>query len=124
MTEKSENKGPSLEQCIQKYIAVEEQLKILQEKSKPLREWKTKLTNYIAKRLEEREQDVVKLTETDELRLSEKREYSSLSFSYIEKCLSELIPDESQVEYVMDYLRDNRDVKISPELKKFSIKPK
>ena len=119
--------SPSLEQYAQKYIAVDDQLKLLQEKSKPLREWKVKLTNQIVKMMGEKKdrgtkenEDILEIPNNGgELRIYEKREYGSLTFTYIEKCLKELIPDESQVDFVMDYLRDHREVKYSYDLRRY-----
>ena len=51
------------------------------------------------------------------LRYHEKKEYSSVTFSYIEKCLHEMITETEQVKYVIQYLKDKREVKYIPELK-------
>jgi len=50
------------------------------------------------------------------LSIVEKKHYSSLSYSYLEKKLSQIIPDKAQIEYVMKYLKDNRDLKIRHEI--------
>lgn len=39
-----------------------------------------------------------------------------MSLSYLEKSLLELIPDKTQVAYVMKYLKDNRQVKTNHEI--------
>jgi hypothetical protein len=41
-----------------------------------------------------------------------------MSFGYIEKCLMDMIPEGDQVKYVIQYLKDNRDIKYVPELKR------
>jgi hypothetical protein len=55
------------------------------------------------------------------LKLQEKTEYSSLSFVYIESCLSELILDEEQVNFVMDYLREHREIKTIIDIRRKNI---
>ena len=47
-----------------------------------------------------------------------KKDYSSITFGYIERCLDELISDKNQVEYIIKYLKDNREVNVSNEIKR------
>ena len=53
-----------------------------------------------------------------ELRIHEKKEYSSITFGYLERCLAELIKNQTQVDYIMQYLKDNREITISNEVKR------
>ena len=107
--DKSENE---LEKYIQKWIAVDNQLVLLQEKTKTMKEWKKKLTDKICETLREKGLENCILEIPDgELKLQEKKEYSSLSFGYIEECLHELIPEEEQVFFVIDYLKQHREIK-------------
>jgi hypothetical protein len=55
------------------------------------------------------------------LRIFEKKEYTGLTFGYLEKCLGELIADKSQVEYIIKYLKDKREMNIVYELKRTYI---
>ena len=43
-----------------------------------------------------------------------------LTFRYLEKTLSEIIKNESQVKLMMEHIREKRSVKIVPEIKRFS----
>jgi hypothetical protein len=43
-----------------------------------------------------------------------------LTFKYLEKCLSEVIKNESQVKIILDHIKENRTFKIVPEIKRFS----
>ena len=52
-----------------------------------------------------------------ELKVVEKKEYSPLSYGYIEKKLEEIIPDKSHVEYIIQYLKDKREINITQELR-------
>lgn len=105
-----------IEMYMEKWIAVENQLSILQEKSKTMREWKKKLSEKITEYMQENQKNN-QTTEKGEWKLHEKTEYSTLSFSYVEECLRELIPEEDQVDFVMDYLRDHRESKIVVDVK-------
>jgi hypothetical protein len=119
MTDNSDN---SIQTYIQKWVAVDNQLLLLQEKTKKMREWKKKLTEKIKEELQEKgwENKILEIPD-GELKLQEKTEYSSLSFGYIEDCLSELIPDEEQVHFVMDYLREHREVKTVMDIRRKKI---
>ena len=57
-----------------------------------------------------------------ELRIYEKKEYKPLTFTYVEKCLNEIIKDTSQTEYIMKYLKDNRELNITQDIKRISTK--
>jgi hypothetical protein len=108
-----------LQNYIQKWVAVDNQLILLQEKTKKMREWKKKLTEKITGELQEKgwENKIFEIPD-GELKLQEKNEYSTLSFGYIEECLHELIPEEEQVDFVMNYLREHREVKTIMDIRR------
>lgn len=112
----------SLQKYIQKWVAVDNQLQLLQEKTKKMREWKKKLTEKISGDLHNKgwENKILEIP-NGELKLQEKTEYSSLSFGYIESCLSELILDEEQVNFIMDYLREHREIKTIIDIRRKNI---
>jgi len=108
-----------LQLYIQKWIAVDNQLQLLNEKTKKIRDWKKKLTEKISQMLEEKGwQNRILEIPDGELKLQEKNEYSTLSFGYIEECLQELMKDEDQIDFVMNYLRDHREVKTSIDIRR------
>jgi iron only hydrogenase large subunit-like protein len=108
----------SLEQCIQKWLLVDNQLQLLQEKTKTMREWKKKLTEKIIEK--GMENKIVSISDS-ELSLQDKKEYSSLSFGFIETCLNDIITDSEKVEYIMDYLREHREIKTVKEIRRKNI---
>ena len=115
----SQKEKPKFEDYVKKYIEVDNEIESLQEKLKTMRDWKRKLNGVIVKHLEEQKLTDHTLEVNDgTLRYYEKKEYSSMSFSYIEKCLHDMIPEQEQVKYVIQYLKDNRGVKVVPELKR------
>jgi hypothetical protein len=46
-----------------------------------------------------------------DLKVYEKKEYSPLTYSYIEECLEKIVTNKSQVEYILKYLKENREIK-------------
>ena len=107
---------------VQRWVLADTQLKQLTEKTKQMREVKTaananimlymKQTNYNGN---------IKISD-GELRIYEKKEYSPLTYSYIEKCLAKIIPDETHVEYIIQYLKENREVTTNQDIKRIPKK--
>lgn len=107
---------------VQRWVLADTQLKQLTEKIKQMREVKTaananimlymKQTNYNGN---------IKISD-GELRIYEKKEYSPLTYSYIEKCLAKIIPDETHVEYIIQYLKENREVTTNQDIKRIPKK--
>jgi len=112
----------SLDKYVQKWVLVDNQLQILQEKTKTMREWKKKLNEKIVEIMTEKEIEYKILSIPDgELSMQEKKEYSSLSFGFIAECLEEIISDREKVEDIIDYLREKREVKIIKEIRRKNI---
>lgn len=103
---------------VQKWVLVDSQLKVVNEKTKKMREMKNTLSDEICKYMNENNLNNKKIGITNgELRMVEKKDYSPLSYGYIEKKLQEIIPDTSHVEYIIHYLKDNREITLSQELR-------
>ena len=112
----------SLEKYVQKWVLVDNQIQLLQEKTKTMREWKHKLTDKIVEIMENKGiEDKVFEIPNGELFLQEKREYSTLSFGYIEDCLQTLIPDPEQANFVLNYLREHREIKIVKDIRRKNL---
>jgi hypothetical protein len=115
----------SLEKYVQKWVLVDNQIQLLQEKTKTMREWKHKLTDKIVEIMETKGiEDKVFEIPNGELFLQEKREYSTLSFGYVEDCLQKLIPDQEQADFVLNYLREHREIKIVKDIRRKNLLPK
>ena len=106
---------------IRKYVLIDDQLKIINEKTKQLREKKTILSNYICNYAENRNINKKIKISDGELKISEKKEYTPLSYSYLEECLSKIIKDSNKVNYIIEYLKENREVKITSDIKRTKI---
>lgn len=104
---------------IQKWVAAERQLRLVNEKTKELRDYKHQLTSDICSYISENNLTNTKIELSDgELRTFEKKDYSPLTFGYIEGCLADLIPDKSHVSYIMDHLRAKREIKTTTDLRR------
>ena len=104
---------------IQKWVILDSQLKIVSEKTKQMREMKSQLNSQICDYMNAHNMAQNKINISDgELRIHEKKEYSSITFGYIERCLAELIKDKAQVNYIMQYLKDNREISTCSDIKR------
>lgn len=103
---------------VQKWVLIDNHLKIVNEKTKKMREMKHTLSEDICKYMNENNLVNKKIGITNgELRVVEKKDYSPLSYGYVEKRLEEIIPDKSHVEYIIQYLKDNREITVSQEIR-------
>jgi hypothetical protein len=102
---------------VKKWAILDSQVKIVNEKTRKMRDMKHELSEKITKYMSETNNEKIKLSD-GEIRLYEKKEYSPLTFGYIEKTLANIIQDREQVEYVVQYLKENREITSSPEIKR------
>ena len=99
----------SLIENVQKWVLIDTQLKIINEKTKRLREMKNVTTKTICEYMKSQTTNQIGITD-GELRIYDKKEYSPLTFSYIESRLSEIIPEKDNVEYIIRYLKEKREI--------------
>jgi len=106
-------------QAVKKWVAFDNQLHILNVRIKEIRETRNTITQQIHQYAEDKNLDYPSIEISDgELILCEKREYSSLSFSYIERCLSNLIQEPVHVERILNTLRENRKCYLIPDIRR------
>jgi hypothetical protein len=104
---------------IQKWVILDKQLKLVNEKTKEIRENKHRLTNDICDYIHNKNMTHTKIEISDgELKMYEKKEYSPLTFTYIEESLAKILTDKSQVDYIIQFLKQNREVKSSVDIRR------
>ena len=103
---------------VKRWVAIDKQLKLIHEKTKELRQLKHSCGKGICNYLSENPNlnNVVGIT-GGELRVYQKKEYSPLTFTYIETCLGEIIPNPSHVEAILKYLKEHREITMSEDIK-------
>jgi seryl-tRNA synthetase len=111
----------SFENQIQQWVQIDNQLKQLNEKTRELREKRNELeeniTNYAS--TNNLSNSTIKISD-GKLKFSNTKIPEPLTFKYLEKTLSEVIKNPSQVELIMEHIKQKRNVKIVPEIKRFS----
>jgi hypothetical protein len=104
---------------IQRWVKLDNQIKNVNEKVKRAREVKNKLLENIVGYVESNKLESTKIEISDgELRFYEKREYQPITFTYIEESLGKLISDKKQVDCIMEYLRENREITVSTDIRR------
>lgn len=111
----------SFENKIQEWVQLDNQLKKLNEEIKKLRDQRnsieSNLTNYA--KTNNMADKTFKIN-NDKLKFVETKVPEPLTFKYLEKTLGEIIKNESQVGVIMEHIKQKRNIKIVPEIKRFS----
>jgi len=111
----------SFENQIKQWVQVDNQLKELNEKTKALREKRNLLENEITSYASSNNlsNSTVKISD-GRLKFANTRVPEPLTFKYLERTLAEVIKNEGQLKQIMDHLKQKREIKIVPEIKRFS----
>lgn len=99
-----------MEQTIQEWMKINQELQQLNERTKQLREKRTELDKRITDYSEERGAKVFKYGNI-KMKVVESKISESLTFKYLDKCLRDMIKNEDQVTQMLDYIKRKRDVK-------------
>jgi hypothetical protein len=104
---------------VRRWVLMDSQLKIINDKSKTIREEKHQLSSKICQHLENSGNAHRKIMIHDgDLKVYEKKDYSPLTFTFLEKHLGKIMTDPNQVEYVIQYLKEQREIKTTNDLKR------
>lgn len=111
----------SFENNIQKWVAVDNQLKTLNEKIKSLRETRNTLSDDITSYAEKNNLSNSTVNISDgKLKFVNTKVPAPLTFKFLEKTLGEVIRNEVQAKLIVDQIKDKREIKVVPEIKRFS----
>lgn len=104
---------------IKKWVVLDRQIKQLNEQIKQSRQMKCSITGDICNYMTHNSIQNKKIEINDgHLKFFEKKEYSPLTFAYVETCLSQVIKNPDQVEYIMKHIKENREVKTSVDIRR------
>ena len=110
----------SFEQHIQQWVSIDNQMKQLSDKMKELRDRKTVLNDAIFTQVEQSNLSNASVKISDgKIKFAQVKDTQQLTFKYLETCLNEIIKNEDQVNKIIDYIRNKREVKYVPEIKRF-----
>ena len=111
----------SFENKIQQWVQIDNQVKKLNDQVKQLREQRnsleTNLTSYV--KTNNITDTSIKIN-NDKIKFVDTKIPEPLTFKYLEKTLGEIINNETQVQAIMEHIKQKRTFKIVPEIKRFS----
>lgn len=111
----------SFENQIQQWVAIDNQLKILNEKVKDLRDKRHQLSENITQTASNNKMlDSTVQISDGKLRFVNTKVQQPLTFKYVEQSLGEIIKNDQQVKQIMDHLKKNRETKVVQEIKRYS----
>lgn len=112
----------SFEQNIQQWVLIDNQIRGLNDKLKELREKKNDLSENINHHIEQTNLTNATIKISDgQLKFVKIKETQPLTFKYLETCLSEIIKNEDQVQKIIEYIKNKREVKTVSEIKRLYI---
>jgi hypothetical protein len=104
---------------INDWVNIDNKLKYISEKVKPLREKKNELSREITEYYKTNNLDDKKINiNGNSLNIYEKKEYSALTYNYIEKCLGDIITDKKHIDYIISYLKEHREIKTVTDIRR------
>jgi len=111
----------SFENTVQKWVSIDNQIKIYNEKLKSLREEKSHLNEILFRQGTTNNllNNTIQISD-GKLKFVTTKISPPLTFKYVEKSLGEIIKNEDQVKRIMEYLKNHRDIKNVSEIKRFS----
>ena len=110
----------SFEQHIQQWVSIDNQMKQLSDKMKELRDKKNTLNDFIFNHVDNSNLSNTSVQISDgKIKFIKTKDTQQLTFKYLEICLSEIIKNEDQVNKIVDYVKNKREVKYVPEIKRF-----
>ena len=111
----------SFESQIQQWVSLDNQLKQINEKTKELREKRNNLEQNITTYANNNNLSnaIVQISD-GKIKFTNTKVAEPLTFKYLEKSLGEVIKNETQVKTIMEYIKQKRNVKVVPEIKRFS----
>lgn len=109
-----------LDKTIQNWVELDNELKKLNEKTKDIRTRKNDIEDKIMTYVEDNNMNngVVNITD-GKIKFCETKQTSPLTLGFLEKCLSEVIANQSQVKQIVDYIKSKRETKMVPEIKRY-----
>jgi hypothetical protein len=110
----------SFEENIKKWVALDNQLKTINEKTKQLRDEKNTLEEGIMGYVETNKLTNATVNISDgKLRFVTAKQTAPLTLKYVEECLLKTIGNQNQVIQIMKIIKESREVKYSADIKRY-----
>ena len=109
----------SFEKQVQDWVNVDNQIKTLGNKMKELREIKNNNEISILKYIETNKLNKATINISDGiLKFTDTKQVAPLTLKYVKECLEKCIKNTEQVDYVMNIIKESREVKYNTDIKR------
>jgi len=109
----------SFEQQIQQWVSLDNQLRIVNDTAKKLRQERNNTENTIMKHIETNNLTNATIAISDgKLSFCAVKHTPTLSLKYVEECLVKCIQNKEQVEIIMNCIKNSREIKYTPDIKR------
>lgn len=106
------------EKSIIEWVKIDQNIKLLNEQLKIYRKKRKDLAKDLSQTLENK---IIKIN-NETIKRVETKNTPPLTLSYIESCLSNFVKNEDSINYIMEYIKENRPYKIEYDIKRFTNK--
>lgn len=105
---------------IKKWVALDTQLKILNDKTKELRTERNDLTDGIMEFVADNNlsSSTIKISD-GRLKFNQTKQTAPITLGFLETCLMDLFNSEEKVQQVMNYIKEKREVKVVTDIKRY-----
>lgn len=111
----------SFEQQIEEWVILDNQLKIINDKIKNIRERKNIIAKNVLSHVEENHLTNANIKTKDaRIKFVTTNITPPITFKYLETCLQEIIKNETQVKKIIEYVKLRREIKHTIEIKRFN----
>jgi uncharacterized coiled-coil DUF342 family protein len=110
----------SFEENIKQWVLLDNQLKVLNERAKEIRDKRNSINENIQTIVQKNDLTNKSVQISDgKLKFVNTRIPAPLTYKYLETSLGEIIKNETQVKQIINYLKQNREIKLVSEIKRF-----
>lgn len=107
---------------IKKWISIDDEIKELNQYLKNKREERSNILDNILDYKNKNNLDgkIIKFNQQT-LKFNTTRQYQSITYDFIKKCLNDLIDDKEQIELIINYIKEKRNYKNVEDIKRFYV---
>ena len=111
----------SFEENVKKWVALDNQLKTVNERARQMRDEKNTLEEGIMTYVETNKLTNATVNISDgKLRFVTSKQTAPLTLKHVEECLSKCISNQDQVEKIMKIIKESREVKYTADIKRYT----
>jgi len=109
----------NFEERVQKWVSLDNQVRLLNDEARKLREERNSVSDIILTYVETKNlaNATVKISD-GKLRFTPSKQTTPLTLKHVEDCLNKCIQDTNKVELIMNFIKENREVKYVSDIKR------